>query len=120
MIHNTTCSFVHVHTIHVVARNAATHVHVSRTKPLRKIYRLTKSLSAGKEGSGEYKRSIPPSRPHDLTLRCRLMGKHAVDVVDVPVLPATIVLAVLVHGDLWTIEDTRLESEKKRERVRES
>ena len=34
-------------------------------------------------------------------------------------LPATIVLAVLVHGDLWTIEDTRLEREKKRERESE-
>ena len=44
------------------------------------------------------------------------MAKHAVNVVDVPVLPASIVLAVFVHGDLWTIENTRLERERERER----
>jgi hypothetical protein len=40
------------------------------------------------------------------------MGKHSVNVVYVPVLPVSIVLAVLVHGDLRAIEDTRLERER--------
>ena len=42
------------------------------------------------------------------------MGKHPVNVVHIPVLPATVVLAVFMHGDLWTIEDTRLEREGER------
>jgi hypothetical protein len=77
---------------------------------------LTKSLSPSKEGSGEYKRSIPSSRSHDLTLCCRLLGKHPINIVHIPVLPATIMLAVFMHGGLWTIEDTRLD---RRERGRE-
>ena len=38
------------------------------------------------------------------------MDKHPIDVVDVSVLPVTIVMSVLMHGDLWTIEDTGLKA----------
>ena len=40
------------------------------------------------------------------------MAKHPVNVVHIPVLPATIVLAIFMHGGLWTVEDTRLERER--------
>ena len=79
---------------------------------------LTKSLSPSKEGSGEYKRSVLPPRSHDLALCCCLMGKHPVNVVYIPMLPATIVLAVFMHSDLWTIEDARLGRERERERLK--
>ena len=47
------------------------------------------------------------------------MSKHPIDIVHIPVFPATIVFAVLMHGDLWTIEDTRLERERERKEGRE-
>ena len=30
--------------------------------------------------------------------------QHAVDVMNIPMLPSSMVLDILVHGDLWTIE----------------
>ena len=81
------------------------------------MYRtLTKSLCSSEEGSGEDKGAIPAPRSHYLTFGRCLVSKHTVNVVDISVLPTTVVFAVLVHGDLRAVEDTWL---RKRETERE-
>ncbi len=74
--------------------------------------KLTKSLSAGEESSGQNERPLRPSTALDQSLSGRLVHVSTVYVVNIPVFPITVVQRVFVHRDFWSIKYRWLATEK--------
>jgi len=63
------------------------------------------ALRASKEGARKYERSLGRLASRDEAFRGDLRKEHAVDIVDVAVLPATIVDKIFWHGNFGSVEN---------------